>query len=90
MKQGIVSEAYINCNHCEGVACFAPLVLPVRFVWTQNRYQHHHTHCTHWNGCNIPQLWIAVKEGPLTWSGEFFRVLDFFKPFQSDGSLLHV
>lgn len=30
--------------------------------------------CSHWNGCDIPQLELAVKEGPLTWSGEFFGV----------------
>lgn len=36
MKQGIVSAGCSDCNHCEGVVCFAPLVLPQQ-VWMEPR-----------------------------------------------------
>lgn len=43
-------------------------------------------HCSSWNGCNIPQLCIAVIERPFRESGDFICVLLWFlKPFHSDG-----
>lgn len=80
MKQGIVSAGFSDCNHCEGIDCSAPSVLPSRFGWTPKRFQQHHTHCSNWNGC------IAVIERPLRGSGDFICVLLWFlKPSHSDG-----
>ena len=84
MKQGIVSEAYDNCSHCEGVACFALLVLP-RKVRVDPRLVSASPHpLLPWGWL---QLSISVKEGPLTWSWGLFGVLvSFFKPFHTDRS----
>lgn len=65
MKQGIVSEAYTNCSHCDGVACFAPLMLPHRVRVDPGQISASPSRCSHWNGWNIPQLCIAVKERGL-------------------------
>lgn len=86
MKQGIVSAGCSDGNHCEGVVCFAPLVLPQQLWMEPKEVSAAPTPCSSWNGCNIPQLCIAVIERPSTGSGDFlYALLCFLKPFHSDG-----